>query len=212
MPKDVQAKEKSDLQLVKEFRSGNHLSFEELIGRYSTKAFHLAMRLTRNQQDAEEVLQDVFTTVFRKIKSFEGRSQFSSWLYRITVNTCFMRLRKRKSREMLSIEDISPLVRNKWSDSKSESESGDTMTYRNRLRAALELAVEVLPEDYRPVFVLRDIDGLSNREVSTILGLTIPAVKSRLHRSRIMLRRTLLPFFEELDGATRQEEAIAEAM
>lgn len=200
MRKEVQVR--SDLDLVKLFRKGDQQAFEELIGRYSTKAFHLALRLTRNQHDAEEVLQDVFSTVHRKIKYFEGRSQFSSWLYRITVNACFMRLRKRKSRDMVSIEDIAPVVRNKWSDKASERESGDNITYRNHLRLALEKAVDLLPEDYRPVFILRDIDGLSNREVGTILRLSIPAVKSRLHRARIMLRSSLLPYFNELEAAT----------
>jgi RNA polymerase sigma-70 factor (ECF subfamily) len=86
----------SDLELIADFKAGNQQSFEELINRYSNKVFSLATRLTRNTEDAEEVLQDVFVTVHRKIGSFEGKSSFSSWLYRVTVNAAFMKLRKRR--------------------------------------------------------------------------------------------------------------------
>jgi RNA polymerase sigma-70 factor (ECF subfamily) len=91
----MQIKKKSDLDLVRDFRKGDQLAFEELLSRYSNKVFSLASRLTRNNEDAEEVLQDVFVTVHRKIAGFEGKSSFSSWLYRVTVNAAFMKLRKR---------------------------------------------------------------------------------------------------------------------
>ncbi len=199
---------KTDLQLIKEFRRGNQASFEELIGRYSAKAFNLALRLTRSEQDAEEVLQDVFSTVFRKIGSFEGKSQFSSWLYRITVNAAFMRLRKNKFKTTISLEDISPQVRGAWRCAQSEKNSAEGVTYQNELREELEIALRDLPDEYRPVFVLKDIDGLSNREVGSILGLTIPAVKSRLHRARLMLRKKLHPLYSELEGSPDENREV----
>lgn len=202
------AVEKTDLQLIKEFRKGNQPSFEELIGRYSGKAYNLALRLTRSEQDAEEVLQDVFSTVYRKIGSFEGKSQFSSWLYRITVNAAFMRLRKNKFKHTISLEDISPQIRNSWKCAQSEKNAADGVTYQNQLRAELETALAALPDEYRPVFVLKDIDGLSNREVGSILGLTIPAVKSRLHRARLMLRRKLHPLYSELERSPADEREL----
>jgi len=202
----MKAVERSDLQLIKSFRKGCQASFEELIGRYSAKAFNLALRLTRNEEDAEEVLQDVFSTVYRKIAGFEGKSQFSSWLYRITVNAAFMRLRKNRNKHTVSLEDVSPHIKNSWTCKQSEKQSADGVTYQHELRGELEIAVGNLPDEYRPVFVLKDIDGLSNREVGSILGLTIPAVKSRLHRARIMLRKKLQIFYSELERSPAHSE------
>lgn len=193
----------SDLQLVKKLKKGDQKSLEELISRYSAKAYSLALRLTKNPQDAEEVLQDVFQTVYRKIERFEGRSQFSSWLYRITVNAAFMRLRKtRRNERVVSIEEINAEIRAAWRCARSENEGGEINAYRMALRQAFSNAIDSLPIEYRTVFVLRDIDGLSNREVSNTLALTIPAVKSRLHRSRLMLRNMLTPLYAELEDST----------
>lgn len=189
---------KTDIELVKEFRAGSQASFEELIQRYSAKAFSLASRLTRNPQDAEEVLQDVFVTVYRKIDGFQGKSSFSSWLYRITVNSALMKLRRKRRDQTVPMEDLLPQVQNTINFRAAEHGEGDAMTWRHQLTDALEDAIARLPDDYRPVFVLRDIDGLTSREVSRILKLSVPAVKSRLHRSRLMLRRRLKGMYREL--------------
>jgi RNA polymerase sigma-70 factor (ECF subfamily) len=188
---------KSDLELIVEFQKGDQRSFEELISRYSNKVFSLASRLTRNAEDAEEVLQDVFVTVHRKIGGFEGKSSFSSWLYRVTVNAAFMKLRKRKQDQTVPLEELiqQPVVVPALKS--PESSFVDSQSIRNEMLEALEAAIRKLPDDYRPVFILRDVDGLTSREVSKILDLTVPAVKSRLHRSRLMLRRRLNRFFVE---------------
>ncbi|MCO6432015.1 MAG: sigma-70 family RNA polymerase sigma factor [Deltaproteobacteria bacterium] len=189
---------KSDCELVKAVQEGCQQSFEELISRYSNKAFSLAARLTRNAEDAEEVLQDVFVTVFRKMKGFEGKSSFSSWLYRITVNAALMKLRKkRQSQNTISVEDIQPQAQEAVLNGSSDQQDSDAIALRHQLISVLEDAIHRLPEDYRPVFILRDIDGLTSREVGRILELSIPAVKSRLHRSRLMLRRRLQKFYKE---------------
>ena len=188
---------KSDLELIEEFKAGDHSSFEELISRYSVKAFSLATRLTRNVEDAEEVLQDVFVTVYRKIDGFQGKSTFSSWLYRVTVNAAFMKLRKKKQDQAISMEDVLPQLQNSPSLRSSEHTEGDKAAMRNQVTAALEDAIGKLPEEYRPVFILRDVDGLSSREVGKILSISIPAVKSRLHRSRLMIRKRLSQFYKE---------------
>lgn len=199
----MQIKKKSDLDLVRDFRKGDQLAFEELLSRYSNKVFSLASRLTRNNEDAEEVLQDVFVTVHRKIAGFEGKSSFSSWLYRVTVNAAFMKLRKRRQDQAVPLEDIvqnsTPIAALR----SPETAYVDSQTIRQEMLEALEAAIKKLPDDYRPVFVLRDVDGLTSREVGRILNLTVPAVKSRLHRSRLMLRRRLSRFFEE-PGTRRQ--------
>jgi RNA polymerase sigma-70 factor (ECF subfamily) len=199
----MKEKKVTDLMLVKRFCAGSMDAFEEIVARYETKVFNLAMRFCRNQEDAEEVIQDVFTTLFQKLKGFEGKSAFSSWLYRIVVNASFMKLRKRKQQNAtVSLEDLTPLVRQQCMERESQSLArSDSITLSKELRDRLEDAIGKLPEEYRAVFVLRDVDGLSNEEVGEILDLSIPAVKSRLHRSRIMLRRKLSRFYEEFVGS-----------
>jgi RNA polymerase sigma-70 factor (ECF subfamily) len=194
----------TDLALIAKFRKGCMSSFEELVERYETKVNNLAMRLTRNSEDAEEVLQDVFITVYRKIAGFEGKAKFSSWLYRITVNAAFMKLRKRRQEQNVSLDEMMPHIQNKATGYLSNlSARGDTNALNNEVREALESAISKLPDDYRAVFVLRDIDGLSNKEVGEILDLSIPAVKSRLHRSRLMLRRRLRRFYDDYSNESK---------
>ena len=188
---------RSDKQIVEELKQGNQASLEVLINRYGTKVYSLAMRFTRCPEDAEEVLQDVFLTVCRKINSFEGKSAFSSWLFRVTVNSSLMKMRKRKSSRMVALEDVQEHVRDRWICEKTEQNPADLETYRGEVRKHLTKEIAQLPDEYRPVFVLRDVDGMSNKEVGSILGLSIPAVKSRLHRARIMLRRNLRNVYEE---------------
>lgn len=190
-----------DTTLVEQFRNGSTAAFEELVSRYETKVFNLAMRFTRNQEDAEEVLQDVFTTIYRKIDGFQGKSAFSSWLYRIIVNAAFMKLRKRKQNTALSIEDLPEAVKQLCFEGDPQYDArSDAGAMTRELRDVMQLAINKLPEQYRAVFVLRDVDGLSNQEVGEILDLSVPAVKSRLHRSRLMLRRRLQRYYEDYTG------------
>ena len=199
----MQAKVKkvTDVDLIDRFRMGSMEAFEELVGRYEAKVYNLALRFTRNQEDAEEVLQDVFTTIFKKLEGFQGKSAFSSWLYRIIVNAAFMKLRKRKQQQSVSLEDLSPAVRQHYLEQENLFLSrSDAMSMNRELREVLEHAINRLPGQYRAVFVLRDIDGLSNQEVGEILELSIPAVKSRLHRSRLMLRKKLGRYWDDYRG------------
>ena len=194
----------TDNELIDKFTGGCTISFEQLISRYETKVHNLAMRLTRNPEDAEEVLQDVFVTVYRKISSFEGKAKFSSWLYRITVNASFMKLRKRKQDHSVALDELLPHLHNKAVNLQlNYAAQSDSRAINNEIRGELEEAINKLPEEYRAVFVLRDIDGLSNKEVSEILTLSIPAVKSRLHRSRLMLRKRLRRFYEDYVNESR---------
>lgn len=192
----------SDVRLVQLFKKGSIEAYEELIKRYESKIFNLAMRFTRNQEDAEEVMQDVFATVYRKIDGFQGKSAFSSWLYRIIVNAAFMKLRKRKQDQTVAIEDLAPTTRQIAVEQDNFGGTrSDTMSVNTELREVLQAAINRLPAQYRAVFILRDVDGLSNQEVGEILSLSIPAVKSRLHRSRLMLRRKLQRYYDDFTGA-----------
>jgi RNA polymerase sigma-70 factor, ECF subfamily len=178
----------TDTNLITEIRNGDSDAFLELVERYTQKVHNLAFRISRNEEDTEEIVQDVFVTVHTKLDRFEGKSAFSSWLYRITANTAFMKLRKKKQTPAVSLED---LVEGNPETLFASEETPKLQGLHHELRQALEEALEILPYEYRAIFVLRDVDGLSNQEVSEILGITVPAVKSRLHRSRLMLRKKL---------------------
>lgn len=196
-----QQKKVTDLALIARFKKGSMEAFEELVSRYESKVFNLAMRFTRNQEDAEEVLQDVFTTLYRKAAGFEGKSAFSSWLYRIIVNAAFMKLRKRRQQHTTVLEELTPQLQQMIPDKETIfGTPSDSFTLAREIREALQDAISKLPERYRAVFVLRDVDGLSNQEVGEILGLSVPAVKSRLHRSRLMLQKRLHGYYEEFTG------------
>ncbi len=197
----MKEKKVTDLQLIAKFKKGSIEAFEEIMERYESKIFNLAMRLTRNQEDAEEVIQDVFSTIYKKVAGFEGKSAFSSWLYRIVVNASFMKLRKRKQQATVFLEDLGPNLKQHHLDNDPLSVvRGDSIALNKEVRETLSAAIGRLPDQYRAVFVLRDVDGLSNQEVGEILKLSIPAVKSRLHRSRLMLRKKLLRYYKDFTG------------
>lgn len=205
----MKVKRVPDTALVKQFKAGSNEAFEEIVERYESKVFNLAMRFTRNQEDAEEVLQDVFSTIYLKIDGFRGQSAFSSWLYRIIVNAAFMKLRKRKQHTAVSLEDLAPAVRQRCLEYDNLlAQRSDTITMNKEMRDKLESAIGRLPEQYRAVFVLRDVDGLSNQEVGEILGLSIPAVKSRLHRSRLMLRKRLKRYYMDFYSKKHLDPAL----
>jgi RNA polymerase sigma-70 factor, ECF subfamily len=213
----IKDKNVPDTMLVKQFRKGSIEAFEEIVTRYESKVFNLALRFTRNQEDAEEVLQDVFATIYNKIDGFQGKSAFSSWLYRIVVNAAFMKLRKRKQQQTVSLEDLSPVVKQNYIDQDATfGLRSDTISMNREMRDTLQGAINRLPDQYRAVFVLRDVDGLSNQEVGEILQLSIPAVKSRLHRSRLMLRKKLVRYWSDYRGKPMsikvRDDAVCEAL
>jgi RNA polymerase sigma-70 factor (ECF subfamily) len=207
-------KEKSeDLILLDQIKEGNKDAFEQLVRKYETKVFHLAMRFTRNEEDAEEVLQDVFTTLHRKLDLFQGKSAFSSWLYRIVVNAAFMKLRKRRQKPTVHLEDLAPLTRQQALDGEEIfANHVDSYAQTQELKEVLRNAVERLPDQYRAVFILRDVNGFSNQEASEVLGLSVPAIKSRLHRSRLMLRKKLQRYYLEFTGKAQLPPEIAESL
>ncbi len=194
--------EMSDMELVTLLQNGSSDAFSEIVSRYAEKAQHLAMRITRSQEDTEEVLQDVFVTVFRKIDTFKGESAFSSWLYRITANTAFMKLRGRKKTAAISLEDITPKEKESWTRNRSDESDIEHISTRHELREQIQKAVEMLPYEYRIIFVMRDVDGLSNEEVAATLSFSVAAVKSRLHRARLMLRKTLKSLYSAYETGT----------
>ena len=193
-----------DAELVARLQGGDEAAFAGLLARYQEKVYRLARNLTRNPQDAEEVAQDVFLAVYRKIGSFDGRAAFSTWLYRIASNAALMKLRGRRSEPHQAIEAEGPAF---TPDGHHARPIGDwaalpeEQLLAGERRRVVEEAIAALPPDYRAVVVLRDIEGLATQDVAEILGATGLAVKSRLHRARLALRERLAAYFEA--GRTR---------
>jgi len=182
----------TDAQLVPFLRAADEPAYEELLRRYETKMFSLARGLTRNDTDAQDVLQEACLAVFKHIKTFKGQSSLSTWIYRITANAALMKLRGRKKDERsVPIEEYMPqfddtghrvAVLPDWHPAVDE------MLLNKELGGLLRRFIAELEPDYRVVFVMRDQEGLSNEDVAAALNLSVPAVKSRLHRARLYLR------------------------
>ncbi len=189
----------SDEILVKKSQKGDYPSFEELVKRYEKKTYNLAYRIMGNKEDASDVLQETFLQAFKKLASFKGKAKFSTWLYRIAVNICLMRKRKRKKMEIVSL-DV-PILTKKEDEIKRElrddwSESPLATLENKEVKKTLSEAIDLLPEEYRTVFLLRGLNGMSNEEVAEVLKISLPAVKSRLHRARLFLRDRLSQYFQ----------------
>lgn len=196
---DKEAKEAEEA-LVKEFQAGNLEAYDKIAELYQKKIYALSFNLTRNQMDAQDVTQEVLLTLFKKVHTFQGKSAFSSWVYRITLNATYMKLRSKKKEPNVSLEDLLPSYNGSgFQQDKIQdwSESTESLLFTNETKGVIQKAVDQLPEKEKVVFILRDVEGLSTEKVSEILDLTIPAVKSRLHRARLFLRKKLSPYFEE---------------
>ena len=196
----------TEKQLVKDLQAGKMGSFEQLANLYHEKIYSLTFNLTRNAMDAQDVTQEVLLILFRKGHTFQGKSAFSSWVYRITLNASYMKLRSRKREPNVSIDDLLPSF-NKAGFQQEKiqdwSESTESLLVNNEIRKVIQKAVDLLPDKEKVVFILRDVEGLSTEKVGNILELTIPAVKSRLHRARLFLRKKLAAYFGEFK--TRKE-------
>src|SRR6266700_6088965 len=185
-----------DLALVHACNSGDAPAFEELVKRYDSKLFRIAQHITHNREDAQDAVQDAFLKVFRKLNQFRENSQFSTWLIRITVNESLMKLRQQRSDREVSINEdfqsedhTAALELADWAPNPEELYKAFEL--RNILRGELQ---ELRP-GLRVVFVLRDIEGLSNDQTAEVLELTRVAVKARLWRARLQLRARLSKYF-----------------
>ena len=199
----------TEKDLVRRLQQGDGEAFEELISRYANRVYALAFRYTKNSQDAEEVLQDVFVTVYRKIGGFEGKSAFSSWLFRVTVNSALMKIRKRRPDQEMPIDEALHEIHSLQITGRDCRAEGENLLAQEELRDALQRSVNGLAPEYRTVFILREIDGLTTSEVAQLLQISVPAVKSRLHRARLTIKDELqsllavdepLPLRREVSG------------
>jgi RNA polymerase sigma-70 factor (ECF subfamily) len=193
VPEEVRA----ELALVVRARKGDASAFGTLIRPYEARIFRLAMSITQNREDAEDVLQEAFLKAFEHLEQFQGNSKFYTWIVRIAVNQALMKLRKRKSDRSVSLDEQidtgeDTVVREiaAWDPDPEERFSQEEM------HSILTEAIDELAPIYRTVFTLRDVDGLSTEETAEALELSVPAVKSRLLRARLQLRDKLTRFFK----------------
>ncbi len=185
-----------DVALVSSARAGDVHAFETLVQKYDRQIFRIAQHITQNREDAQDVVQDAFLKAYEKLDQFQGNSKFYTWLVRIAVNESLMRLRKRRTGKMVSIDDdieteegSVPRDLADWSPNPEQNYS------QAELAEILRKTIQGLPHGFRIVFVLRDVDGLSTEETAETLGLSVPAVKSRLLRARLQLRERLSRYF-----------------
>jgi len=176
------------------------LTPERVFREFAPRVYHLARRMLGNDADAEDVTQDVLLQVVRKLDTFRGEAAFPTWLHRVTVNAALAHRRKRAGRESHEIHD--PLGHFDGDGLHGRPVKRWTMRPEQIVLAAeqkqvIERAIAELPEMYRDVYVLADTQQLPNAEIAELLGINLPAVKSRLHRARLMMRDTLAPHFEE---------------
>jgi RNA polymerase sigma-70 factor (ECF subfamily) len=156
---------------------------------YQNKIYRLARRMTETDEDAEDVLQEAFIKAFKSLKGFKGASKFSTWLYRITVNLALMKLRRKKL-DSVSLDE--PLATEEGAVQREIEDEGLDPLEELIETESLDEAINDLPKNYRAVFVLRHVEGMSTEETAKIVGISVPAVKSRLHRTRLLLREKLL--------------------
>jgi RNA polymerase sigma-70 factor, ECF subfamily len=189
-----------DVELVERLRSGQEDAFETVVRTHSGRMLSVCRRILRNDEEAKDAVQEAFVSAFRGISRFEGTSQLSTWLHRIAVNASLMRLRSRKRRPEESIDDLLPgfvddghakVEPRDWSPSALQS------LETNETREFVRGCIDRLPEMYRMVLLLRDIEELDTAEAAEVLGVSEGVVKVRLHRARHALRKLLSARFEE---------------
>jgi len=182
---------------VAQARKGDDRAFAELVKRYEAKIFRLAQHITQNREDAEDVLQETFLRAYEHLDQFQGNSKFYTWIVRIAVNQALMKLRRRRTDKSVSLdESIDTGEDTVTREIAAWDEDPEQRFSREELGEILDSAIQTLAPTYRSVFLLRDVDDLSTEETAEALGLSVPAVKSRLLRARLQLREKLTRYFK----------------
>ena len=185
-----------DLSLVHACKEGDVDAFEQLVKRYDAKLLRIAQHITHNREDAEEAVQEAFFKAFRNLSSFQQKSKFSTWLFRITVNESLMKLRRQRRAKEVSIDAGAYAQEPIMADEIADWAPNPEQLYgRFELRNILRKQLQELPPSLRVTFILRDIEGLSTEETAEVLNVTVDAVKARLWRARLDLRERLSKYF-----------------
>lgn len=176
-------------QLIEEAINGSKLALAELVKKYEQTVYNFAFKICRNKERAEHTMQETFMSMIKSLKQFSGKSKLSTWLYTIVSNHCLMLARSQKKYDYTSLENEDGLIDDRnivdWNFSP------DKIAENSELKVVLDEAIQKLPHEYRVVFLLRDVEGLSTKETGEIVNLSVPAIKSRLHRARAFLRNEL---------------------
>jgi RNA polymerase sigma-70 factor (ECF subfamily) len=189
-----------DHALLASLRAGHEWAFETMVRLYGGRLLAVARRFTRNDDDAQDVLQSAYLSAFRALNDFEGTCLLSTWLHRIVVNTALMKLRSRRRKPEESIDALLPAFREDGHHVEQFSEwcaPAHRLMERKETRATVRACIEQLPENYRAVLILRDIEEHSTQEVAQLLSMTPTAVKVRLHRARQALSTLLRKHYEQ---------------
>ncbi len=190
--------DEAEQTLITRARLGDVEAFEQLVTAYEGRVYRLVLKLTNDPADTMEIMQDVFLTVYTKLSTLKKGAAFATWLNRIATNAAYMKLRARKRREEISLEDSMPTFTDDdrlSPDVADWSQIPEENMLRDEAQQHLQEAIARMSPDYRIVFVLKDMEGCSHREIGCMLALSIPAVKSRLHRARLFLRQQLTTYF-----------------
>ena len=195
---------RDEKQLIASILGGETQQFHELIRPYERSVFVMALSLLHNEADAEDVAQEAFLKAFRNLSSFRGEAKFGTWLISIALNEARSRLRRNKTVRVDSLDQepdepghISPALLRDWREIPSQ------VLERNEMRLILREAVDALPDNYREVLLLRDVEELSTLEAATVLQISTASIKVRLHRARMMLQKDLAPKFKQLNPKRR---------
>ncbi len=190
-----------DEALIHRFKKGDVSAFEKLFERYADRIHSFSYRMCRHLEDAQDVLQETFLSAFHHMNDFKGRAQLTTWLYKIASSACLKKRRKGKfqPKQVLSLDELLPATHEHGDTFQVAdwSKSPIQQLEQKEVRETLEEAVAQLPKEYRIVLVLRDMEGLSSEETSRVLGISVTAVKSRLHRARLLVREKLSVYYEE---------------
>ncbi len=190
-----------DRELLERSQAGDMSAFEALVERHRDKVYGLALRMTRSDADAAEITQETFLSAYQHLPDFRGEAAFGSWVHRIAANHALMRLRHRTVVQAVEEELRSPEFNERGSlaeyPATDWSRGADEKVLDAELRRAIQEATNNLPEGYREVFLLKDVEGLSYEQISEITGDSVAAIKSRLHRARLALREAIDQFYNE---------------
>jgi RNA polymerase sigma-70 factor (ECF subfamily) len=191
-----------DRALLDRAQEGEVEAFESLVERHKDRLFGLALRMTRSEADAAEVVQDTFLAAYQNLKRFRGEAAFGSWVHRIAANNALMRLRHQRVVEAATEELLAPEFTERGSLAEAPevdwSRRADEKVLDEELGRAIRQGTDALPEGYREVFLLKDVEGMSYEEIAEMMGISVPAVKSRLHRARLALREKIDAFYKEV--------------
>ena len=200
----------TDLQekdLIRKAKQGDMLAFEELILKHEKIVYNLALRMMNHSEDAMDISQEVFLKAYRSLSNFDERSAFSTWIYRITHNTCIDEIRKRKGKQTYSLEE--DLESEDGSMQRQVADDGDTpeeSLMRKEQKSEILRALDTLSEEHKAAIILRDVKGLSYEEIAEILELSLGTVKSRINRARNQLKTEILKIREQNEKSFRHKE------